>query len=72
MKIFVRAKPSAKQASVTKLSENTYTVAVREPPVDGRANAAIARALAEHLGVAPSQVRLVAGASARQKLFEVS
>lgn len=72
MKLFVKAKPSAKQESVTKLSENTYVVAVKEPPVDGRANYAIARALAKHLRVAPSQVRLLGGATSRQKLFEIS
>lgn len=71
MKIFVKAKAGAKVAGVTKISGNTYAVAVKEPPVDGRANEAIARALAKHLGVPPSNVRLIGGATAKQKLFEI-
>jgi uncharacterized protein YggU (UPF0235/DUF167 family) len=71
LKIFVKAKPSAKVPSVTKLSGNVYAVAVKEPPVDGRANLAVAAALAKHLGLAKSQVRLIGGATSRQKMFEV-
>lgn len=71
MKIFVKAKPSAKQPSVTKLSGNVYAVAVKEPPVDGKANEAVAVALAKHLGVPKWKVRLIGGATSRQKLFEV-
>lgn len=71
MKIFVKAKPNAKQVSVSKLSGNVYAVSVKEPPVDGRANEAIERALAAHFDVAPSMVRIVGGSTAKQKLFEV-
>ncbi len=49
-----------------------FTVAVKEPAVDGRANRAIERALAAYFKVAPSAVRIVAGHSAKQKIFEVS
>jgi hypothetical protein len=46
-------------------------VSVRERAIEGAANLACARALAEHFGVAPSLVRLVSGARSRNKLFEV-
>ena len=71
MKIFVTAKPKAHQASVTKVSENNFIVAVREPPIEGRANRAILAALAEYFKVAPSQVRLISGHTSRQKLVEI-
>jgi hypothetical protein len=71
MKIFVKVKPNAKHASVEKLDETHYAVAVKEPPVEGKANAAVAKALAEHLGVPASRVRLVSGHTSRQKVFEI-
>lgn len=81
MKVFVIAKPNAKEecvemidgsaASMERAGDARFMVAVKEPPVGGRANAAIAKALASHFGVAPSRVRLVSGFSAKQKVFEV-
>jgi hypothetical protein len=44
---------------------------VRAAPEDGRANAALARMIAQAAGVAPSMVELVSGASARQKVFAI-
>lgn len=46
-------------------------VVVRERAVDGRANAAVERALAAHLGLAPSRVSVVRGHTARIKLVAV-
>ncbi len=71
MKIFVKTKPSAKEAWVEKTDDAHFTIAVKEPPTDGRANWAVTRALAVHFNIAPSRVHLVSGASGRQKVFEV-
>lgn len=71
MKIFVSAKPNAKEGSVEKIDSSHFKVSVKEPPRQGAANRAIARALAEYFGVAPSRVRLVSGFASRQKVFEV-
>jgi uncharacterized protein YggU (UPF0235/DUF167 family) len=46
-------------------------VRVAAPPVEGAANQALVRVLAEELGVARRAVRLVAGAAGRQKLIAV-
>jgi uncharacterized protein len=50
---------------------STLHLWVREPPADGRANAAAIRAVARWAGVAPSEVAIVSGATARRKLVEV-
>lgn len=47
-------------------------VRVRAAPSDGEANAALLRLMARSLGVAPRQVTLVAGATARIKRLEVA
>ena len=71
MKITVIAKPSAQEEKVEKISDTEYRVSVKEPPVEGRANWAIERALGNYFNVAPSQVRLVSGFASRQKVFEI-
>jgi uncharacterized protein YggU (UPF0235/DUF167 family) len=47
-------------------------VQVRARPIDGAATAAAERVLAQALGLRPRQVRVVRGATSRDKLVEVS
>jgi len=71
MKIFVKAKPAAREEKIEKINETNFVVSVKEPLVQGRANMAISKALAEYFKVSNSQVRLISGFSSRQKVFEV-
>ena len=71
MRISVLAKPGAKEEGIRKVDENRFEVAVKEPPQQGRANKAIAKALAKHFGVPQGSVRLVSGFASRQKRFEI-
>jgi uncharacterized protein YggU (UPF0235/DUF167 family) len=83
MKIIVRAKASARTTAVERLTQATlgfsdqpieldiYKVSVKEPAVDGKANEAIAKALATYFDVAPSLVRLVSGQTSKRKVFEI-
>jgi hypothetical protein len=71
MKIFVKAKPAAREEKIEKVDENNFVVSVKEPPVHGRANAAISKALANYFKVSSSQVRLISGFSSKQKVFEI-
>jgi len=47
-------------------------VAVTAPPVDGRATAAVCRAVAEALGLKPRDVAVRAGDGSRDKLLVVT
>jgi len=71
MKIFIKARPSAREEKVEKISETNFVVWVKEPPVKNKANKAIIKALAQYFNIASSGVVLVAGSSSRQKIFEV-
>ena len=44
---------------------------VAAPPIEGAANQALLRLIADELGIARRSVRLVAGAAGRQKLIVV-
>jgi hypothetical protein len=78
MKILVFAKPGAKCPSVKKMEDlmpgfdATFSVAVKEPAEDGRANRAVEKALAEHFHVPVFSVRIVAGHTARRKMVIIS
>lgn len=71
MKISVKAKPAAKEEKVEKIDENNFIVSVKEPPVQGRANAAITKVLAGYFGISTYQVKLVSGFASKQKIFEI-
>jgi uncharacterized protein len=63
-------KPGSKHPGLA--SENGVLVLrVRERPVDGAANAACVRALAQAYQVPPSAVELVSGARNRAKRFAI-
>jgi uncharacterized protein YggU (UPF0235/DUF167 family) len=51
--------------------ENALVVAVQERAVDGKATEAALRALAAALGVPRRKIRLVSGATSRDKIVEI-
>ena len=72
MKIVVKAKPSSKEDRVEKIDENNFIVYVREPPVDGRANNAITKLLADYFGVKPYLVEIVSGSWSKTKIIKIN
>lgn len=76
MLVRVRATPNAARSEVCGWQDadaagRVLRVRVAAPPVEGKANAALQALLAKTLGLPKSQVRLVKGAGARIKTFEV-
>ena len=72
MRLLVHAKPRAKKTSIVGAHGDALSIAVAAPPVDGAANEELIRFLGSLFGVPKAHVTLVRGASARNKLFEVS
>ncbi len=70
MKIFVKAKPRSKEERVEKIDDTHFIVAVKNPPVQGKANAAIRKALAQYCGVPVSSIKLTSRFSSKEKTFE--
>jgi len=67
----VRVHPSARRAGVEKLGPREYKVHVTAPPEKGRANREVLEALAAHLEIPISRLRLVRGAASRIKIVAV-
>jgi uncharacterized protein (TIGR00251 family) len=71
MKIFVDAKPNAKTPKLEELDSAHFKISVKEPAREGKANNAIIKILAKHLGIFASQIALVKGAAGKKKVFEI-
>jgi uncharacterized protein (TIGR00251 family) len=67
----VRLTPRSAVERVETVVDGVLKVRVMAPAVEGAANNALIRLLAEELGVARRDVRIVAGATGRQKLVVV-
>jgi uncharacterized protein (TIGR00251 family) len=65
----VRAQPGARKAAVLGEQGGALKVAVTAPPVEGKANKALAEALRVALGLKRSQLELLGGATGRDKRF---
>ncbi|BBZ04100.1 UPF0235 protein [Mycolicibacterium chitae] len=70
--VSVRVKPGSKKGPLVEAQAGELTVYVRERAIEGQANAAVIRLLAEHFGVPRSRVELVSGATSRVKRFRIT
>ena len=66
----VRVTPRARRPGVVR-EDGLWKIGVTAPPEDGRANAAVAEALAHALGVAKTRLTLLRGATSRDKVFRL-
>jgi uncharacterized protein (TIGR00251 family) len=67
----VRLQPRAARDEIAGERAGAALVRVTEPPLEGRANAALVKLIAKRAGVAKSRVSIVRGARSRQKLVLV-
>ena len=64
--------PNAKKTEVAGLHDGALRIRLAAPPVDGQANAALLKWLAQELDIAQRQVELIRGQSSRRKQVRVS
>lgn len=72
MKIFVKARPSAREEKVEKIDDQNYIVWVKEPPIQGKANNAVRNALALYFKTGTSSVKIISGHTSRNKIIEIN
>ena len=68
----VRIQPRASKNGITRMEDGSLKIRLTAPPVDGAANEALIKFLAEILAVAKSQVEIVSGHTARQKIIRIN
>ncbi|MDX2260466.1 MAG: DUF167 domain-containing protein [Gemmatimonadales bacterium] len=71
VQLLLHVQPGARVTALAGQHGDAIKVRLAAPPVDGRANEALLAFVAEVAGVAPRAVRLIRGASSRQKVVEV-
>jgi len=67
----LRVLPRASKSELAGIRGDALCIRLTAPPVEGAANQALLRFLAERLGVRPAAVRIITGLTSRQKLVEV-
>lgn len=67
----IRANPGARSEGIM-IESGRVIVKVRAKPQEGAANLAVIRLVALALGVAPSRVTLLRGATSREKLLRIA
>lgn len=73
MKISAKIKPNSRhREEVVANDDGSLVVYTKAPAIEGRANLAAIKLVAKHYGVAPSRVKLVRGATSRNKVFEIA
>ena len=71
IELTLHVQPGAKRTEVVGVHGDALKVGLAAPPVEGRANEALVRFLAESFGVTLQQVILVRGATSRSKTVQI-
>lgn len=70
-RINLRVIPRARQNKIDVDANGNYRLHTTAAPVDGAANVAVVRALADYLKIPKSQIKIVRGMTARDKIVEI-
>lgn len=70
-RVAVKLQPRGGRDELLGFADDVLRARVSAPPVDGKANRALCKLIAEAAGVAPSRVTVVRGAKSREKLVEI-
>jgi uncharacterized protein (TIGR00251 family) len=71
MRIYLKVIPRASQNKIEKISEGEYRVRLTAPPVDGKANEALIKLLAEYFDVSKSSISIIGGKSMQRKMVDI-
>jgi uncharacterized protein len=67
----IKVKPQSRVQTLTEQGDGTWLAQIKAQPVDGKANTALIKLVAQHFDVRAAQVSIKTGASARLKLVTI-
>lgn len=71
MKIQIKVHARSKRESVVPQPDGSYKVDVKAPPVEGKANEAVCKVIAEYFKKPQSAVRVAMGSTNSRKVVEI-
>lgn len=71
LELTLKVQPRARHDELLGPEADHYRVRIKAPPVDGKANLALRRFIADAFGVAPSRVVLTSGQTSRIKRLRI-
>ncbi|HEX9106622.1 MAG TPA: DUF167 domain-containing protein [Longimicrobiales bacterium] len=71
VRLSIRVQPRASRSEVVGEHDGALKLRLAAPPVEGEANRELVRFLGKLLGVAPSRVTVVSGATGKSKVVEI-
>lgn len=71
MKISVKVIPNAKKQLIELLPDKSLKIHLKAKPVEGKANQALIKALAEYYNVSKSAIQILQGEKAKNKLISI-
>lgn len=71
MRIAIHVKANARRSTVGGMAAGSLAVRVKQPAVDGKANAAVLEVVAEAFGLRSRQIRLLLGQTSPRKVLEL-
>jgi len=67
--ITIRVIPRAKKSEISQvLDDGTIKIRLTAPPVEGKANKALVRFLADVFGISPQNIEIISGVKGRKKV----
>lgn len=67
----VKVVPRANKSEIAGFAGDALKVRVKAPPIEGKANDALIRFLADALGISRSQIEIVSGHASRRKVVRI-
>lgn len=71
MKIFVKVKTGARENKIESIGNGHFVISVKTRPIRSRANFAVERLIADHFGIPLSQIKIISGHTAKNKIIDI-
>ncbi len=71
MKIYVKVKTHSKEVRGEKIGANIFSVHLKAPPIENRANKELIETMAKHLGIPKTKIIIISGKNSKNKMLEI-